>query len=186
MIDDLVSDKKYIDVQIPLRQIEVLKAAADLSYGGPPDYEKSVVGHISKALGIGKKTVGTHLYRMYDRLEVRDIFSAVYEALHRGIISPAEVANGSLSDLIVSLEKLSRREREVFRAFADMALSSRDKGKAQVKEILDIADRTLRNHKTRIYGRLEIHNNAQLAVAAYILSHSQVRQIVDKSHSYAA
>ncbi|HLC50250.1 MAG TPA: hypothetical protein VJI97_02375 [Candidatus Nanoarchaeia archaeon] len=160
-----------MSAHLPPRQIDVLKAAADLNYGGAPYYERSVVEHISRVLGIGSKTVGTHLYRMYETLGVKDIFSAVYESLHTRVITLDDVSNGSLPNLARDIESLSRREKDVLRALAEMTLREKYKGKSMVRRNLNMTPRAFRGVKWRTYFKLGVHNNAQLAVAAYLLTH---------------
>jgi len=170
-LGDLVSPERTQEGEGTLRSqdIEVLKAAANLSgYQNPPE-SRGVYSYISKVVEKPVHIVSNYLAGINKELGTHNLFSAEYVSLNKGILDPNELANGKLEDFIKKIETLSPDEKEVLTAYGTVALQKKKAIKTYVREVLKISGGELESLEKGIYSKLGTCNPAQLAVASYVL-----------------
>ncbi|MBI2666331.1 LuxR family transcriptional regulator [Candidatus Woesearchaeota archaeon] len=159
----MIPEQKFSFLPLTPRQKQVLEVVARL------DYEGSTYSQVGAVLSISKKTVETYLTRARDRLGTHDIFSTIYRAYAREIITLEDVVDTErVSRLEEKFHQISPRREDVLKAYIENALQDGFVGVKVVAPKLNISLKTLETHITRIYNDLEVHNQAQFATAAYV------------------
>ncbi|MBI2101685.1 hypothetical protein HYT53_03655 [Candidatus Woesearchaeota archaeon] len=119
-----------------------------------------------------------------NRMPCYDMPSAIYIALHYGILNLNDIQSQKLKSLEKGVEMLTRDEKRFVRAYGKLALSKGRTGNQYVKVFLRISRKKFATRTKDIYEKFGVDvkkkfeaNTAYLAIAAYYLdSKSQVKK----------
>lgn len=111
---------------------------------------------IALALTISPRTVANYTRRIYRKLDTSCQVQAVSRAISLGLFDQDP-------PWIVSRIMLTARERDVLEAIA------RGETVRQTARVLDVAEKTVENTRSRLYCKLGAHNRSDALIIAYRL-----------------
>ena len=157
-----ISRTAEINPSLTSQEYRVLFTAAS------PTYQNGVEKGVSILLDMPQRQVSYTLEKVFYKLGVYDVFSAVYNALENGILNIEEMPSKRIEDIASRLSTLNRSEGLILDAMAELAMRYGEIDYKSVSAILPLRVRTIKHYIGTIKSKLRLDNLAQVAVATYI------------------